>query len=80
MRKNQFSKVKNSLLELRHRELKDKEVKLKRKLEEVFFKPFLVSIDNMDKLKEKKIKKIRPIQNTSYDSLINYISEPIRKL
>ena len=80
MRKNQFSKVKNSLLELRHRELKDKEVKFKRKLEEVFFKPFLVPIDNMDKLKEKKIKKIRPIQNTSYDSLINYISEPIRKL
>ena len=28
---------------------------------------------------KKEIKKIRPIKNTWYDWLINYISEPIRK-
>ena len=29
--------------------------------------------------KKKEMKKIRPVKNTSYDCLINYISEPIRK-
>ena len=44
MRKNQFLKVKNSLLELekdfielKHRELKDREVKVKRAIEQLFF-------------------------------------------
>ena len=33
----------------------------------------------MDKFEQKEMKKIRPIKNTSYDWLINYIPEPIRK-
>ena len=33
----------------------------------------------MDKFEQKKLKKIRPIKNTWYDCLINYILEPIRK-
>ena len=33
----------------------------------------------MDKLEQKEMKKIRPIKNTCYDWLINYIPEPIRK-
>ena len=33
----------------------------------------------MDKFEEKEIKKIRPMKNTWYDWLINYIPEPIRK-
>ena len=35
----------------------------------------------MDKFEKKKkdIKKIRPIKNTCYDWLMNYIPEPIRK-
>ena len=44
MRKNQFLKVKNSLLELekdfielKHRELKGREVKVKRAIEQLFF-------------------------------------------
>ena len=44
MRKNQFLKVKNSLLELekdfielKHRELEDREVKIKRAIEQLFF-------------------------------------------
>ena len=80
MRKNQFLKVKNSLLELEKDfiELKDREVKIKRQIE-LFFKPIIVSIDDMDKFELKEMKKIRPVKNTWYDWLINYIPEPIRK-
>ena len=56
MRKNQFLKVMNSLLELaktfielKDRELKDREVRIKRKIEELFSKPIIVSIDDMKK-------------------------------
>ena len=62
---NQFLKAKNSLLELekdfeelKDREIKDREVKIKRQLEELFFKPIIVSIDDMDKSEQKVIKKI----------------------
>ena len=56
MRKNQFLKVENSLLELekdfielRDRELKYREVKIKRETKELFFKLIIVYIDYMDK-------------------------------
>ena len=49
MRKCQFLKVKNSLLELekdfiklKDIKLKDREVKIKREIEELFFKPIIV--------------------------------------
>ena len=87
MGKNQFLKVKNSLLELeedfialKDRELKDIEVKIKREIEELFFKPIIVSIDDMDKFEQKEIKKIRPVKNTWYDWLINYIAGSIKKV
>ena len=86
MQKNQFLKVKNSLLELekdfiklKDRELKDREVKMKQDIEELFFKPIIVSKDEMDKFEQKEMKKIRPIKNIWYNSLNNYIPEPIRK-
>ena len=34
----------------------------------------------MDKSEQKEMKKIRPIKNTWYDWLINYIPEPITKI
>ena len=71
MQKNQFFKVKNSLLELekdflelKDRELKNREVKIKIDIEELFFKPIIVSIDDIDKFKQKEMKKVRPIKNT----------------
>ena len=71
MRKSQFWKVKNSRLELekdfielKDRELKQTELKIKREIEELFFKPIIVSVDDMDKFKEKEIKKIWPIKST----------------
>ena len=48
-------------------------------MKELFFKPIVVSIDDMDKFGEKGTKKIRLIKNTLYDWLINYILESIRK-
>ena len=64
---------------MKDKELKDREVKIKREIEELFFKLIIVSIDDMDKFEQKKeMKKIRTIKNTWYDSLINYIPEPIR--
>ena len=61
MLKNQFLKVKNSLLvlekdfiELNNRELKDRKVKIKREIEKLFLNPILVYIDDMDKFKQKK--------------------------
>ena len=86
IQKNQCLKVKNSLLELekdfielKDIELKDREVKIKREIEELFFKPIIASIDDMDKFEQTKMKKIRPIKNTWYDWLVNYIPNPIKK-
>ena len=64
MRKNQFLKVKNSLLELekylidlKDIELKYREIKIKREIEELFFKPIFVSIEDMDWFEEEGKKK-----------------------
>ena len=61
MRKNKFLKVKNSLLELEKYfielkvlELEDRKVKIKREIEELFFKPIIVSIDDMDRFEKKR--------------------------
>ena len=61
MQKNQFLKVKNRLLELQKDfrelkdiELKDREVKIKREVEERFFKPIIVSIDDIDSFSKKR--------------------------
>ena len=48
-------------------------------MEELFFKPIIVSIVYMDKLEQKEMKKIRSTKITWYDWLINYIPESIRK-
>ena len=70
MQKNQFSKTKNSLLELEKdfieledKELKDRELKTKRKIKKQFVKPIMVSIDDVDNFEQKEMKKIRPIKN-----------------
>ena len=73
MRKNQFLKVKNSLSELEKVfiELKDRGVKIKREIENLFLKLIIMSIDDMEKFEQKEMKKIRPIKNIRYDWLIN---------
>ena len=65
---NQFLKVKNSLLELekyfmelKDIELKDRQEKIKREVEELFYKLIIMSKDDMGKSEEQEMKKIRPI-------------------
>ena len=60
MIKNQFLKVKNCLLELekdfvalKGSESKDREVKIKREMEESFFKPITVFTDDLDTFEQK---------------------------
>ena len=86
MQKNQFLKVKNSLLELekdfielKEIELKDREIKIKREIEQLFSKPIVVTIDDIDKFEKNEMKKIRPIKNTWYEWLTNHIPESKRK-
>ena len=52
---------------------------MKQEIEELLFKPIIVSKDEIDKFEQKEMKKIRPIKNIWYNSLNNYIPEPIRK-
>ena len=61
MEKNPFLKVMNCILEFekyfmesRNRELKDREVKIKREIEELFLEPIVVSKDNMNRFEKKK--------------------------
>ena len=60
MQKSQFLKVKNNLVELEKRfiglidrELKDREVKNKKEMHELFFKLIIASIDDVDKFEQK---------------------------
>ena len=64
MWKNQFLKVRNSLLELekgfielKDIEMKDIEAKIKREIEQLLFKPIIVTIDDMDRFQRKKWRK-----------------------
>ena len=44
------------------RDLKDREEKIGREIGELFYKPIIVSKDDMDKLEKQEMKKVRPIK------------------
>ena len=74
IRKKKSLKVKNSLLELekdlievKDRESKDREIKIKRAIEVLFFKPIIASTDDMENFEEKEMKKVPPFKNNWYD-------------
>ena len=48
--------------ELKDRDLKDREEKIRRAIGELFYKPIVVSKDDMDKLEKQEMKKVRPIE------------------
>ena len=68
MRNNQFLKVKNSHLALKKKlwnwRIENWKIELKtlRYIEELFYKPIMVSKDDMDKFEEQEMKKIRTIK------------------
>ena len=45
--------MRKDFIELKNRKLKDREVNIKREIEELFFKPIIVSTDEMDKFEQK---------------------------
>ena len=61
VRENRFLKLKNNLLdlkdfiELKDRESKDREVKIQRKIEDLFFKQITASIYDKDRFEQKDI-------------------------
>ena len=59
MQKTQFLKVKNGFLGLKKdfTELKDIEIKVKREIDELYFKPIIGSIDDLDKFEWKEMGK-----------------------
>ena len=54
-------------MELKDIELTNREVKLEKGIEELFFKPIMVSTDDIDTFEQKEMKKIIPIKNTWHD-------------
>ena len=72
MQKTRFLKVKNNLFELekcfidlKDRELKSRKIKVKREIETSwFFKPIIMSINDMGKFEQKEIKEKRPLGKT----------------
>ena len=62
MLNDQFLGSEKDFMESNDRELKYREEKLKRETEELFYKPIIVSKDDMDKFAEQEMKKIRPIK------------------
>ena len=71
--KNHFLKAKNSLfklekdfVELKDTELKDREINIKKETEELFIKPIIVYIEDMDRFEEEEeeMKRVRPVKNT----------------
>ena len=80
VKKNDLLELEKYFINLTDKELKKREIKLKKVIEELFFKPVIVSIDDMDRFEQKEIKKKRPIRITWYDCEISYIPSSIRKL
>ena len=80
VKKNDLLELEKYFINLTDKQLKKREIKLKKVIEELFFKPVIVSIDDMDRFEQKEIKKKRPIKITRYDCKISYIPSSIKKL
>ena len=77
---NSLLELENDYRELRDRESKDAEIKIRKEIDKPFFKSVTVYIDDMNKSEEKKFLKRRPLdKNTWYNWLINYILETIKR-
>ena len=59
--KNSPSELEKDFIELKDIKLKDIEIKIKREKEELFLKPIILSIEDVDKFEQKEMNKIRPI-------------------
>ena len=53
--------LENDFIGLKDEGLKDRELKIRKEIEALFFKPIILSIDDTDRSEQKEIKKKRPI-------------------
>ena len=58
--------MEKDFIDLKDMELKDREIEIKKEIEELLIKPIIISIVAVDRF-EKKMKNIKPIKNTWYD-------------
>ena len=56
--KDRLLDLEKYFIELEDRELKNREVLIKRKIEELLLKPIILSIDEMSEFEEKEMRKI----------------------
>ena len=61
--KNSLIELENDFIELKDGELKDRKLKIKKKIEELFFKSTIASIDDADRFGQKEMKVKRPWYN-----------------
>ena len=54
-------------MELKNKELKNRKEKLKRKIDELYYKPITLSKDDMDKSEEEETEKWGQLKNNWYD-------------
>ena len=64
------------MTELKARESKHNETKIRKEIEQLFFKRIKTSIENMDNLEEERITKEKPFAKSTWYS-INYFPKPI---
>ena len=72
-RKIRIVKIKNNLLELeksfeelKDKELRDREVKFRKKIEDLFFKPINTSMNDLNKFEEKEMAKKKPLAKSTW--------------
>ena len=72
--------LEKDFIDLEDIKLNDGEIKIKREIEELFFKPIFFPIEEMDWFfKKKELKKLTSIRKIWYNWWINYTTKPLIK-
>ena len=72
--------LEKDFIDLEDIKLNDGEIKIKREIEELFFKPIFFPIEEMDWFfKKKELKKLTSIKKIWYNWWINYTTKPLIK-
>ena len=61
---------------------KDRDIKIRKEIEDLFTGPVNICFEDMDKFEEKEMMKERPNRKSTYEEylLINYIPKPLKKM
>ena len=64
--KNNLLELEKSFEELKDKELRDREVKFRKKIEDLFFKPINTSMNDLNKFEEKEMTKKKPLAKSTW--------------